>query len=130
MISGDADVRVRIDRFLDGVGTAYFIFTHRQGQLYVFSLEKQIFDFVAKEGDYIPTGSVKPTFTLPWHVSEGFNRAIVEELTKNFGVATDTEAGLKGKVAAMADHLSDMRKLVFESPKVLSVAVSPDVKKT
>lgn len=116
-LSGDGDVRVRVDRFLDGVGTAYFIFTHRQGSLYVFSLEKKVFDFVAKEGDYIATGSVAPTFTLPWNVSEGFNRAIVEELTKNFGVGTDTEAGLKGKLTATEGWLADMRRLVFDEPK-------------
>lgn len=55
-----------------------------------------------------------PTFRLSAEVAPKFMKAMVDAIT-NFGIGTETEAGLRGKVDAIQEHLKDMRALVFKN---------------
>lgn len=57
----------------------------------------------------------KPTFTLPENILREFIQAFANEAKKN-GVEVKSESFAQGKLDAMAEHLKDMRTLVFEKP--------------
>ena len=57
------------------------------------------------EGEYAP-----PTLDVP---DSGLFRALAEAL-HNYGIRCDPDAVLVGELAAKNEHLSDLRKLVFD----------------
>lgn len=72
--------------------------------------------FIATREEKIPgvAKNLPPaTFQIDHQYAGELFKALADEINK-FGIGTETEAGLRGKIEAKEQHLQDMRKLVFK----------------